>query len=55
LATRLDRAFCYMSVAIDHLKVRQAPEIEQVRPWVVSVFAPDSEQRHTVVDFGISP
>jgi hypothetical protein len=42
-----------VDIAIDHLKVRQAPKIEQIRPRVVSVLAPDPEQRETVVDFGV--
>jgi hypothetical protein len=54
-ATRLDRAFCDVGVAIDHLKVRQAPKIEQLWPRLVSVFAPDTEQWDAMVNFGIFP
>ena len=54
-ATRLDRAFCDVGVAIDHLKVRRAPKIEQLGPRLVSVFAPDAEQWDAMVNFGIFP
>jgi hypothetical protein len=54
-AAHLDRAFCDVGVAIDHLKVRQAPKIEQLGPWLVSVFAPDTEQWDAMVNFGIFP
>jgi hypothetical protein len=44
-----------VGVAIDHLKVRQAPKIEQLRPRLVSVFDPDTEQWDAMVNFGIFP
>ena len=47
--------FCDVGVAIDHLKVRQAPKIEQLGPRLVSVFAPDTEQWGAMVNFGIFP
>src|SRR3954465_4534713 len=39
-----------MRLVSDHLQVRHAPEVEQVRPRPVTVLAPDPEQRHAVVD-----
>jgi hypothetical protein len=44
-----------MDVAVDHLKVRQSPKVDQSRPRRVSVFAPDPEQRDAMVNFGIPP
>ena len=52
---RFDGAFCGVDVAIDQLKVRQAPKIEQPRPRRVSVFAPDPKQRDAMVNFGVPP
>ena len=45
------RAFDGVDVAVDHLKVRQSPKIEQSRPRRVSVFAPDPEQRDATSAF----
>jgi hypothetical protein len=39
----LDGTFCGVSVAIDYLKVWQAPKIEQLRPRQITVFAPQLE------------
>ncbi len=52
---RFCRAFRSVNIAINHLKVRQSPKVEQSRPRRVSVFAPDPEQRDAMVDFGIPP
>ena len=52
---RLGRAFCGVDIAIDHLKIWQAPIIEQLRPWRVPVFAPHPKQRHAVVNLGAFP
>jgi hypothetical protein len=54
-ATRLDSAFGDVGVAVDHLKVRQAPKIEQLGPRLVSVFAPDPEQWDPMVNFRVPP
>ena len=51
----LNPAFYDVSVAIDRLKVWQAPIIQQLRPWDVPVFAPHPKQRDAVVDFGALP
>jgi hypothetical protein len=39
----LDSAFCGVGVAIDYLKVWQAPKIKQLRPRQITVFAPHSK------------
>ncbi len=52
---RFCRAFRSVNIAINHLKVRQSPKIEQSRPSGVSVFVPNPEQRDAMVDFGIPP
>jgi hypothetical protein len=39
----LDGAFCGVGVAIDDLKVWQAPKIEQLRPRQMTVVAPHSK------------
>src|SRR5580704_14236748 len=52
---RLACAFGHVSVAIDHLQVRQAPKSEQRRPRRVAMLAPHLEQRHMVVDLGGLP
>jgi hypothetical protein len=44
-----------MSIAIDDLQVRHAPEAEQRRPWGVAVLTPHPEQRHAVIDLGGLP
>ena len=38
-----DGAFCGVGVAIDYLKVWQAPKIEQLRPRHISKFVPHSK------------
>src|SRR5262245_59597659 len=48
----LGGAFGRVSVAVDHLEVRHAPETEELRPRQLAVLAPDPEQRHAVVDLG---
>ena len=52
---RLGRAFCDVDFAIDHLKVWQAPIIEERRPRCIPVFAPRSKQRDTMINFGAPP
>ena len=52
---RLGRAFCDVGVAIDYLKIWQAPVIEQLRPWRIPVFAPHPKQRDAVVNLGAVP
>ena len=52
---RLCRAFRGVDVAIDYLKVGQAPIVAQSRPRRVSVCAPNPEQRDAMVDFSVPP
>jgi hypothetical protein len=52
---RLGRAFCGVNIAINYLKVWQAPIAEQIRPRRFPVLAPNSKQRDAVVDFGAFP
>src|SRR5215470_8953263 len=47
---RFDGAFRGVYVAIDDLKVRQAPKIEELRPRQFPAFAPHSKQRNAVVN-----
>src|SRR3569623_3596323 len=44
-----------MRVAVDHLQVRQAPEVEQLRPAEIAMLPPHAEQRNAVIDFGSLP
>jgi hypothetical protein len=50
---RLDGAFCSVGVAINDLKVWQAPKVEQLRPTQILMFAPYSKKRNTVIDLSI--
>jgi hypothetical protein len=52
---RFGRAFCGVNIAIDHLKIWQAPIIEQLRPRRIPVFAPHPKQRDAVIHLGTSP
>jgi hypothetical protein len=40
---RLQDGLCDMGIAIDNLEVRQAPEIKQLRPRQIPVFAPHAK------------
>src|SRR6476646_8454785 len=53
--SRLGGAFCGVNIAIDYLEVWQARIGKQLRPWRSPVFAPDSKQRHAVINFGALP
>jgi hypothetical protein len=48
-------AFCGVGVAINHLKIWQAPIVEQFRPFIIAMVAPDSEQWDPVIYLGILP
>jgi hypothetical protein len=52
---RFNGAFCYVSVAINDLKVRRSPIAEQFWPSLVAMVAPDPKQRHSVIYLGILP
>ena len=52
---RFGRAFCGVGIAIDHLKIWQAPVIEQLRPSRVPEFAPHPKQGDAVVNLGALP
>src|SRR4051812_17054937 len=43
-------AFGDMRIAIDHLKIGQAPEAKKLRPWPAPMLAPDLEERHAMID-----
>ena len=51
----LDGAFCGVGIAIDDLKVWQAPKLEQLRPRGVSIFVPDLEEGNSMVDLSTLP
>jgi hypothetical protein len=44
-----------VDVTIDDLKVRQTPIVEQFRPFIIAMVAPDSEQWDPVIYLGILP
>jgi hypothetical protein len=52
---RLRGALCGVSVAVDHLKVRQAPIGEHLRPRGVPVFTPHPKQGDFVINLGGLP
>ena len=54
-ASRLNRTFCCVGVAINHLKVRQSPIPEQFRPSVMAMVTPDKKQWDTVIYLGVPP
>jgi hypothetical protein len=42
-------------VAIDYLKVWQAPKIEQLGPFFIAMVTPDSKKRDLVIYLGVPP
>ena len=54
-AARLGRAFCGVDVAINQLKVRQAPIIKQFRPGSIPILVPHPKQWDAVVNLGALP
>ena len=44
-----------MCVAVDHLQVGPAPEVEELGPRQIALLAPDLEQGRAVVHFGGLP
>jgi hypothetical protein len=54
-ASSLGGAFGDVDVAIDHLKVRQTPISEQLRPRRIPALVPHPKQRDAVVDLGVLP
>ena len=52
---RFSRAFHPMGIAVDDLKVRETPEVEQRRPSGLAMLAPHAKQRNAMVDFGGFP
>jgi hypothetical protein len=51
----LDGAFCSMGVAIDYLKVWQAPVTEQFRPSIIAMVTPNSKEWDAVIYLSILP
>jgi hypothetical protein len=52
---RFDGAFCCMDIAINDLKVWQAPKVEQLRPRHIPVITPHPKKRNAVVNFSALP
>ena len=44
-----------MNIAVDDLQIRHTPEIEECRPWKISVFAPHAEERYPMINLGALP
>ena len=55
LVRQLGSSLWDVDFAIDHLKVWQAPIIEERRPRCIPVFAPHSKQRDTMINFSAPP